>query len=87
MIRPGMISGKTVKTHVSNMLSELSLLAAKSVGYTETVCVTRMDKICHLYSARKTARRVSLSELLVSVGILAILGVIARPSFSIVIYI
>ena len=53
-----MISGKTVKTHVSTMLSKLSLLEAKSVGHAGTVCVTRMDKICHLCSGEKATKRV-----------------------------
>jgi prepilin-type N-terminal cleavage/methylation domain-containing protein len=74
MVLPGMLSGKTVKTHVSNMLSKLSLLSGKSVGYAGTICVTAWTKYVTYAAPRRLREGFSLSELLIAVDILAILG-------------
>jgi prepilin-type N-terminal cleavage/methylation domain-containing protein len=87
MILPGMISDKTVKTHVGNISSKLSLLAAMSERYAGTVCVPVWTKYVTCAAPRRLREGFSLSELLFTVGILAILWVIAMPSLSIVMHI
>jgi hypothetical protein len=82
---PNMISGKTVNTCVSNLLGKLSLLAAKSLGYAETVYVTIWTKYVTCAAPRGLEKGFAVGTALYRVYFCDP-GVVAMPSYSIVVH-